>query len=66
MKKKFLPFKEDIRRYEPSIVVVARDFELENSYTFIQNFVTSLEIIECNDIYCTYNFKTTIKSTLFV
>lgn len=53
----FTFFKEDIRRYEPSIVVVARDFELENSYTFIQSFVTSLEIIECNDIYCTYNFK---------
>jgi len=50
-------FKEDLIRYETSVVVVGRDFELENIYTFIQNFIDNLEIIECNDIYCIYNFK---------
>ena len=53
----FTFFKEDLRRYEPSVVLVTRDFELANSYNFIQNFIDSLEIMECNDIYCTYNFK---------
>jgi len=50
-------FKEDLIRYETSVVVVGKDFELENTYTFIQNFIDNLEIIECNDIYCIYNFK---------
>ena len=53
----FIFFKEDLKIYEPSIVLVTRDFELENSYNFIQNFINNLEIIECNDIYCTYNLK---------
>ena len=50
-------FKEDLIRYEPSVVLVTKGFELANSYNFIQNFIESLEIIECNDLYCTYNYK---------
>ena len=53
----FTFFIEDIKRYNPSVVVVARDFELENSYHFIQNFIADLEISKCNDTYCTYVFK---------